>query len=288
MSDLAQTGGSFRASAGHTVAWVRWQTARQSVRLLFVHATGFCKELWRSTIEELVARGLEFSAAAIDQLGHGASTRNWDVPVDWWQIGKDIVQLADDDPFDMIVGHSSGAAGAMLASLINPGITPQLILIEPIVFPPPYVAMTDHPLVLGALRRRTQFDSRDAVYDHFHGRGPFSGWDDRVFDEYMSAGFVDNPEGSVRLACDARHEAEFYSAATLHGGWERMGEVAARTHVAAGELSDSHSAEFVETQRQRLNATSEILSGLSHFAPMQDPGTIADVVIRQLGTAAGS
>ena len=92
----------------------------------------------------------------------------------------------------------------------------------------------------------------------------------------------------MRLACDARHEAEFYSAATLHGGWERMGEVAARTHVAAGELSDSHSAEFVETQRQRLNATSEILSGLSHFAPMQDPGTIADVVIRQLGTAAGS
>lgn len=238
-------------------------------------------------MDELTERGLEFSATALDQMGHGASTRNWDVAVDWWQNGKDIVQLADGEPFDMVVGHSSGAGAAMLGALIDPRLTHRLVLVEPIVFPPPYVSIDDHPLVRGTHRRKTRFDSRAAVYANFHGRGSFAGWDERVFEEYMKAGFVDHPDGSVRLACDSRHEAEFYSSATLHGGWDRMGEVTAQTHIVAGELSDSHSADFIEIQRQRLNATSEILMGLGHLVPMEDPGVMADVVIRQLGDTAG-
>lgn len=285
MGDLAQTDGVFTASAGHTIAWVRWETANPAQRLFFVHATGFCKEVWRPVIDELAERGLEFSATAIDQMGHGASTRNWDVPVDWWQNARDQVQCADGVPFDMVIGHSSGAGNAVLAALVDPEFARRLLLIEPILLPPPYVQDTEHPLVVGALRRKRRFESRQAAYANFHGRGAFAGWDERVFDAYIAYGFVDQPDGSVVIACDPKHESEFFGAAGKHGGWERMGEVVPPVHIVAGENSDSHPPDFVELQRVRLGATSEILPGVGHLVPMEAPGVTADIVIRELGAA---
>jgi len=283
VSDLGESAGTFTASAGHTIAWVRWETPHPEQRLFFVHATGFCKELWRPVIDELVDRGLEFSATAIDHMGHGASTRNWDVPVDWWQNGRDEVQCGGGIPFDMVVGHSSGAGNAVLAALIDPEFTHRLVLIEPILLPPPYVQDTQHPLVVGALRRKRRFESREAAYANFHGRGVFATWDERAFDAYMAYGFVDQPDGSVVIACDPRHESEYFGAATAHGGWERMGEIGVPVHIVAGETSDSHPPEFVELQRERFGGTSEIVAGVGHLVPMEAPGVVAEIVIRELG-----
>jgi pimeloyl-ACP methyl ester carboxylesterase len=283
VSDLDPTSGSFEASAGHTIAWRRWDTPDPKFRLFFVHATGFCKEMWLPVVEDLAARGLSFSATAIDQMGHGASTRNWDVPVDWWQNGRDQVQVAGGVPFDMVIGHSSGAGNAVLAALIDLDFTRRMLLIEPIVLPPPYVQDTEHPLVVGALRRKRRFESREAAYANFHGRGAFSGWDERVFEAYIDHGFVAEPDGSVVIACAPEHESEFFGSATAHGGWERMAQVAAPIHIVAGEKSDSHTPEFVELQRARFGATSEIIAGVGHLVPMEAPGIVADVVIQQLG-----
>ena len=77
--------------------------------VVFVHATGFCKELCDPVIAD--ARGLVpgFRAVAIDQRAHGDSGSD-DPPFDWWDTGRDIVELIGETRPVIGVGHSAGGA----------------------------------------------------------------------------------------------------------------------------------------------------------------------------------
>ena len=55
-------------------------------RVVFAHATGFCKETWDPVIDLLDGPGI----LAIDQRGHGDSGVA-DPPFDWWDLGRDVV-----------------------------------------------------------------------------------------------------------------------------------------------------------------------------------------------------
>ena len=78
---------------------------------LFVHANGFCKELWWPVVERLSG----IRALAIDQRGHGESAVG-PPPFDWWDLGRDALSwvMTLDAP-RLGVGHSSGGAALAMA-----------------------------------------------------------------------------------------------------------------------------------------------------------------------------
>jgi pimeloyl-ACP methyl ester carboxylesterase len=244
---------------------------------VFVHATGFCKEMWRPVVRRLS----NADCVAIDQRGHGDSD-GVDPPLDWWDLGRDVLSVVEGLHLEQRlfgVGHSSGATALAMAEVMRPGTFEGLVLVEPIVFPGPHRPRPDHPLAIGARRRRAAFGSREMARGAFHGRGPFARWTDEALDLYVEHGFRDGTKGTRRLACPPEVEAEFYRTAGLHGAWDRLPEIRCPVGLVVGADSHSHTPEFATGLLTRFGHGSlSTVLGCTHFVPMEDPEAVAAVV----------
>ncbi|MCP3973736.1 MAG: alpha/beta hydrolase [bacterium] len=247
-------------------------------KALFVHATGFCKEVWRPVLDEIAASGVGIDATLLDQRGHGGSSPITP-PLDWWQLGEDVLTVLDGHRDVIGVGHSAGGVALALADILAPGTFRSLVLVEPVIPAPPFKRIEDHPLALGALKRTRQMPSRASVIDRYRGRGPFAGWDERAFQGWVDGGWLDDPEageGAVRLACRPQDEAEFYRSAFVHRGFSRLGEIVAPVEIIAGEESGTSSPRFVGLLAGRMRlATVTWVPEANHFVPMQRPDVVA-------------
>lgn len=258
--------------------------------VVFVHATGFCKEVCEPVIADARSLGVEFRAVALDQRAHGDSGTPTP-PFDWWDSGRDITNLVRascgvESPVGsgpgggaagiVGVGHSSGGAALVLAELLHPGTFAALVLVEPIIFPPPYRRYPDHPMVTGALRRKSRFTSRAAAFRNYISKRAFSRWDERAMWAYVNGGFRDDGDRVV-LKCAPDAEAEFFTVAGMHGAWDRLGEVDTPTLLIAGEHSVTHREPFLAELTSHFgNGRYEIVPDTSHFVWMERPGVIAE------------
>jgi pimeloyl-ACP methyl ester carboxylesterase len=243
--------------------------------LVLVHANGFCKEVWRPVLEDLESHGY----VSIDQPGHGGSDAP-DPPFDWWDFGRNALAVIEEVGADRPVGigHSSGAAALAMAEILRPGTFERLVLVEPIVDPGPYVREEGHHLANGAMRRRATFDSYEHALGSYRDRGPFRGWDDRALEAYVTHGFHLTDEGWT-LRCLPEVEAEVYRTSTVHGAWDRLGEIECPVDLVAGARSDTHFEEFASAQMARFaNATLHMIREAGHFVPMTHPDRVASVV----------
>ena len=244
--------------------------------IAFAHATGFCGAVWRPVIAGLSAG---YTTMAWDFPSHGSAPK-LTLPIDWWSFGEYARdQVAGIEGPVVGVGHSMGGAALVMAELLAPGTFAGLILIEPMLFPPPYQRF-DNPLSQTVLRRRRLFESRQAARDNFASKHPFASWDAAALDGYIECGLTRTEEGVV-LACVPKDESDIYRGATAHGAWERAGEVKTPSLILAGANSDTHDEQRVRAIAGRLGqAGFEIIPGASHFLPMELPDVVAKRVER--------
>ena len=241
---------------------------------MFVHATGFCKELWLPVVEALASQA-PFRWTLIDQRGHGESTPH-PGPFDWHNLAVDLLGLIPADAGVVGVGHSSGGAALARAEALRPGTFSRLVLIEPIILPGPYEPR-DIPLAVGAARRRRSFPSRDAAYQRF-ASGPFHAWDREVLRLYIDHGFTATEEGWT-LRCEPAVEAEAYRQGSNVDTWDRLSEIACRVSIVVGSKSDSVLHEHLSDLQDRFpDAGRVVLEGFGHLAPMEAPAAVAATI----------
>lgn len=171
-----------------------------------------------------------------------------------------------------------GGASLVMAELLSPGSFDALVLIEPIIFGPPFARDPDHPLVGLALRRRDTFESRDAVLGSYASKLPFAAWDRAALEGYVDGGFVE-VDGATRLACRPTSEAEVFTAAGAHAAWGRLSEVSPPTTILFGADTDTYPPGHAETLAARfVNATAVAVEDTGHFLPMERPHVVAAAV----------
>lgn len=247
--------------------------------VFLAHATGFCKEVWDPVIGDLQTVW-EGSITAWDAPGHGSSGSG-SIPFDWWDTAHAALEVVDScDPVGprIGVGHSMGGATLVMAELLSPGTWSGLILIEPIIFPPPFQRIEENPLAVGALRRRASFASPDEARETFAAKPAFVSWDDRALRAYVGGGLVER-DGRFWLACHPELEADAYRAGTADGAYARLSEVACPVLILAGEFSHTHPEPFVQHLAEALpNAGSRIIEGTGHFLPMERPDLVAEQI----------
>lgn len=265
---------SFIARDGVEIATASWGPPDGAPQLVMVHATGFCKEVCAPVVDDLTKIRSRARVVALDQRAHGDSGST-PPPFDWWDVGKDIVELVSGAAPAIGVGHSAGGAALLLAELTRPGTFASLLLVEPIVFPPPYGRFPENPMSVMARRRRDRFSSRHEAFANWRSKSTFAGWDERALWAYVDGGL--RREGSeYTLKCTREAEAEFFMAATEHRGWDRLGEIGAKSLVVAGEHSTTHQEPFLRRLVAQLaNAKYEIVPGAGHMVWMERPGLIA-------------
>lgn len=259
----------------------------QQPTLVLVHATGFHARCWDQVIHHLEGRHV----IAVDQRGHGGSSKN---QFDNWSVfGDDLVALLTQLQLTKVeaVGHSMGGHAAVAAAAIDESLFAKLLLIDPVILEPGFYSMWDDKVLQGdpqhpAARRRSEFSSRDEMYDRYRERLPFSLFTDQAMRDYCQHGLIDCDEG-VRLACPPNFEARIYDSACSN---QKILEQATQVNIpvtVARSLQPKkpedimdfrYSPTWNQLASQFPQGRDVLLEHLTHFMPMEDPKQVAQLI----------
>ena len=255
--------------------------------LLLTHATGFCASMYRALGAELTDR---FRVVGFDFRGHGRSTRPENDDFGWDRMADDVLGVVERIGSTPLAGfgHSMGGAALLMAEERRPGTFSALFLFEPIVFPDDYAPTAPSFMAELARARRSTFPSRDDALARYASRPPLNTMRAEVLKAYVDDGFVDLPDGTVRLACDAEDEARtFESESKVH--LANVKDVAAAVTVSVGHDEEGpnpakHGPGLVAAlPRAELIQRPE----LGHLGPFQDPVLVAEDVLAHAERANG-
>jgi pimeloyl-ACP methyl ester carboxylesterase len=278
-----------RAGAGE-MAVLEFGPADRPVDVVFVHANGFNGQTYRALLAPLSA-GLR--VMAVDQRGHGSSrlAADPDHRRDWLDLREDLLALLavlDQGPV-VLAGHSMGATVSLLAAAEAPEAVRGLVLLDPVIMPRamalyarlPWTSgalWKRMPIVQGALRRRAVFDSREAAFTAYRGRGAFRTWPEAMLADYVGGGFRDRDDGKVELACAPAWEASNYSA-QAHDPWRAMARLRCPARILRAERgSTARLGAAARLTRRYPKVRVETVADASHFLPMERPDLVREAI----------
>jgi acyl dehydratase/pimeloyl-ACP methyl ester carboxylesterase len=252
--------------------------------LLVCHATGFHGLAYRPLAQSLKEH---FTVWALDFRGHGSSGSAPGDDYAWSGMGADVAACAAAIGAERLYGfgHSMGGAALLLAERSQPGTFEGLFLYEPIVLPRGFFdAPNANPLAAGARNRREVFGSRAEALQRYSSRSPLAVMRADALAAYVEDGFVDLPDGRVRLACSAETEARTFEAS---GGLptEEASAIDVPATVAAGTVvtAASNPGVFAPAIAEALpQGRFQNFESLSHFGPLEVPGVVAAAAVREL------
>ena len=278
-----------RAGSGEMAA-LDFGPADRPYDVIFLHANGFNAMTYRSILGPLSA-GLRI--LAVDQRGHGASrlAAEPEGRRSWRDFRDDLVALIDALGQSPVVlsGHSMGGTVSLLAAAVRPKAVSSLVLFDPVIMPP-LVAAYAHapwtsgrlwkqmPIAQGALRRRNTFDSREAAFAAYKGRGAFKTWPDSTVADYVAGGFIDLPNGKVTLACAPEWEASSF-AAHGHNPWAALRKVSAPVRILKAEKGSTCRGSVGALKRRKPDLRIETVPGSTHFLPMERPDLVREALM---------
>ena len=208
-------------------------------------------------------------------------------------VGADLLKgLRDHDMRDVIaVGHSFGGVASMVAVLGEPQRFKALVMLDPPILPLLKLMLMRLNRLRGhdasegleqlARNRRTQFDSADAVYTRFKGKGIFADWDDEALREYADS-MISDGDG-VTLAWSNAWEAYFFRTWILYMAiWRdivKLSRLELPLLLIRGGMSDTF-LPAAATLMQHLvpSLTYMEIPGYGHLFPHAVPQSAADLI----------
>jgi pimeloyl-ACP methyl ester carboxylesterase len=200
-----------RFSIGPTdaeIAMLQWGESGKPPALL-VHGTGFVADVWDEVARDLAST---YTVYALDRRGHGASHKPG--AYHFLDFADDVCRVIDALGLREIygIGHSAGATDLLLAAKLRPGLFTRLFVMEPTVMDPRAArpgGLNDESLarVQSTLRRRTEFESADAVFERYRAAPTFADWTENSLRAYVRHGFTTLDDGRVRLCCTPEIES---------------------------------------------------------------------------------
>ncbi|MBG01539.1 MAG: hypothetical protein CL470_04635 [Acidimicrobiaceae bacterium] len=251
----------------------------EGLPIILCHATGFHGRYWDLVCSVLIK---DFHCISLDFRGHGDSQMPSGTSMGWTGMASDLLSVIDYFNFEKIfgAGHSMGGTSTLLAERKRPNVFESLWLFEPIVMPIGPVTeklSRGNDLAISARKRRERFSSREEAFDRYASRPPFSEVNHDALRSYVDYGFSDHEEGGVILKCRGEIEAQVFENSTT-GLFDFLPSIETITRIA-GSSDQQGPAQIAPKIADALpNGTFELFSGLTHFAPMEDPERVAESI----------
>jgi pimeloyl-ACP methyl ester carboxylesterase len=276
------------AHADGEISYLEWENSGPALH--FAHATGFNAETYRSLLQPLSDR---FHIYASDARGHGLSSLGIrpGLAGGWAVFRDDLLAFlqACGAPPAILAGHSMGAISSIMAASVEPERVRALALIEPVLVPAAAWRKAQWKSMLGlqrgaglaerAAKRRDRFESSDAAFAGYRGRGAFATWPDEMLRDYLAGGLLPAAEG-VRLACGPWWEAEVFRSTPL-----RMDRLAALlrcpiTLLYGGQSDTCPEEESLRFARKHGRTRRVRVAKATHFLPMEYPDLVDTEILR--------
>jgi pimeloyl-ACP methyl ester carboxylesterase len=251
--------------------------------LLIAHATGLCGAMYQLLADDLID---DFRVVALDFRGHGDSTGATAIDLRWDRMAEDVVAVTERIGSGPIhgFGHSMGGAALLLAERNVPGLFSSLFLFEPIIFPDDFSTEGQNVMGDAARRRRVEFESRAEVLYRYASRPPFNQVRAGFLADYVDNGFVEQPDGRVRLKCLPEVEAQVFE----NGRDVKLSVIEHLTTPVV--VAVGHDEPGSNPARMGPPLAEALLRGeliryehIGHFGPLQDPWTVARDIRRHIG-----
>ena len=198
----------------------------EPVRLVFLHANGFNAQSYRAVLEPL-----RVHCVAFDMRGHGQS-RDMPQPMNipnWHIFRDDCVEFFDrhipdlTDERVVLAGHSFGAVSGILAAPFLKDRLSGYVGFDPVSVPLLFRLTSNLPggraymkkrvpIARNAGRRKSEFESPEAAFARWQGRGAFKGMSDDVLRDYIKGGLVKREDSMWELACHPKWEQAIFVA----------------------------------------------------------------------------
>ncbi len=207
----------------------------------------------------------------------------------WHLLADDLIRFFDQQGWRDVIGAglSSGAVATMLASLKRPSLFRALVLIEPVFLSPSIIDLVNSepnvieslPLVKRTRRRRYQWPSRQAAFDHFRAKPNFSRWSDSALWDYVNHALHENLDGGVALTYLREWEAHIY-VKFPRDVWQFIPQVTHPTLAIRAEESDTVYPEAWQLwQKMQPQAQFVQIAESGHMVPMERPSQVAEIML---------
>ncbi len=191
------------------------------------------------------------------------------------------------------VGHSLGAMTTLMAAIKDPELFSLLVLMEPVLFPrwrgmamrllaPFKLIKKIHPLIRGTLKRRTRFDSHEAMYQRYREKPVFSGLSDQVLRDYVEGLAVEDSIGGVKLKYPPAWEARIYETGGIADWyvWRNLDKVPCPVLVIRGEYTYVLFDRVINNDDKKITEREDYtMEGTGHLVPLEEPEETAEVVL---------
>ncbi len=253
--------------------------------VLLTHGNGLNAGMWATVIPTLRQHRQCFG---LDFRGHGGSRiTKPPLDVDRARLVEEVlnaVAAIDSEQIDA-VGHSLGGATLLRTELENPGTFRRLWLFEPVMVPDGHERPDgDHPLVIAARRRRTEFPSLEAFTERLMSKPPFSDCEEEAVQAYAELGTYPTNAG-VCLSCSGDTEARIFGSGTTTD-FKQLQLISTPTVIARGEAvatGNELPPEMAAPIASHLGDGHLLpMQGLTHFGPMEDGATVGRAILQHL------
>jgi pimeloyl-ACP methyl ester carboxylesterase len=251
--------------------------------LVAVHGTGLVAQVWEAMVPALRPH---FRVLAVDRRGHGES----DKPEAGYQLDELVPDYAAVVQHfgltrPVALGHSTGGSSLGIAAGRHPELFRRLAMVDPIIFPRRDRAgdttlANSLRLVERTTRRRAEWPDAKAMFEDLATKPVFARWRPEALWAYVRHGARTREDGSVVLKCAPELEASMYR----HDGsldlFEAMTRITVPVLIVRAELTDRLPRASAERAAHMIpHATLVEMAGVGHFAPMEEPECVADLVV---------
>lgn len=256
--------------------------------LHFLHANGYPPECYKPLLELLQTQyhvfGMYLRPLWKDSKPEELKS--------WHPLSDDLLQFLSSNVNEPVigVGHSIGAIVTVRAAMREPSKFKALILIDPVLFIPPFMLLWNtltllglaerlHPLIPGAKRRRRTFDDLDALYRRYRDREVFRYMSDENLRIYIE-GITRKTENGFELVYSPDWEAQIYRTWIQDSDiWRGLPALQVPTLFIRGAETDTFrepAAKLVKKKNPRVQV--EVLEKSTHILPLERPQEVFDIM----------
>ncbi|MGB7875138.1 MAG: alpha/beta hydrolase [Anaerolineales bacterium] len=258
--------------------------------LLFLHANGYPPECYRPMLSRLANF---YHVIAMVQRPLWPESKPEEIE-DWRPLSDDFLRFLDAHHSGPLacVGHSMGGIALLRAALREPERFKAIVLLDPVLFPPYFIAFWNvlrkfepgrrrHPLISGARQRRREFDDLERLYNGYRRKSVFRYMQDDSLRAYVEGIACQRDGGSYQLCYSAEWEIRIY----LTGIWRDMDiwrglpELEVPTLIVRGVETDTFWEQTGKlVQRKQPGVRVEALESCTHLLPLERPGEVANLI----------
>lgn len=260
--------------------------------LHFSHANGLPFPTYRSFLELLAQH---YRVCGLDNRGAWPAQDEPGAGYDWYDHADDLIAFLQFNYRGPVIaiGHSIGGSVSLFAARQKPELFRALILIDPATSPnkladwalrlTPKFLSAKIPIIRKTRDRRQIWDSRDEFVAHHKTRTAYKDFTEAAFQDYADGGLEPTNNGKLRLVFNPAWEA--FNFQTTPYIWDALARIAVPTLLLSAEHTYLHDHAVLLHHAKRFSGSVDyqILDGLHHLAPQQDPATVAAIIRRWLG-----